>query len=111
LDGDTGRNGICFPGKTDEETVAEQLHDAALVLLEGLGKCPREQCDEAAGGFIAQPLENAGAPDKVRKDDGCHDKSRLVVGQPRQFYAAPDWRLPGVTPKRLAFLLEKQPVR
>src|SRR5205085_2020090 len=72
LDRDAGVYGVGFGLEDGEDAVTQQLDDAAAVLLEGLGQGRGELRDEPAGGLVAEPLENAGAPDEVSKDDRGH---------------------------------------
>jgi hypothetical protein len=51
------------------------------MFLEGLAQRSSELRDEAPGGFIAEPLENAGASDDIRKDNGSHDASLFLVNE------------------------------
>ena len=53
------------PGKHDEEAVAEELDHPAVVLLEDLGQGRRQLRDEAPGGLVTEPLEDACAPNEV----------------------------------------------
>jgi hypothetical protein len=71
-------------GEGDEEAVAEQLDDAAVVLFEAAGQCRGELRHEAAGRLVAEPLEDAGAPDKVSKYDGGHAPRLYARALPEQ---------------------------
>ena len=79
LDGDAGLERLGLPREHDEQAVAQQLDHPAVVLLEDLGQRRRQLRDEAAGGLVPEPLEDAGAPNQVSKDDGGHDAVSIRV--------------------------------
>lgn len=72
LDRDARLDRIAFGRKDDEQAVPEQLHHVPAVPLEGLADGGRELHDEAAGGLVAEPLEQAGAAHQVREYDCGH---------------------------------------
>ena len=77
LDRQAGGERVTFGGKHHEQPITQQLDDTPVMLLERLGKRGRQLRDETAGGFIAEPLEDAGAADQISKNNGGHDGSAL----------------------------------
>jgi len=77
LDRQARFDGLILQREHDKEPVAQQLDHPAVVLFERLGQRRGQLGDKAPGGLIPEPLEDAGAPNQISKDNGGHDGVRF----------------------------------